>query len=148
MEYIGPGKIRNFKALLTIWSAADALDMCIFAVAPTRILSLVKMAEMLYASTGWETSSHEVMRYGERRLHLMQWYNRREGLTDEHDRLPERFYTEKLPTGPRKGDIINREAFHASIKSYYEMMGWDEKGTPRKATLYDHSLEWVLRQDE
>ena len=36
MEYLGADKVRNFKALATIWSAADALDLCIFAIAPTR----------------------------------------------------------------------------------------------------------------
>ncbi|MFO7635105.1 MAG: aldehyde ferredoxin oxidoreductase N-terminal domain-containing protein, partial [Caldilinea sp.] len=36
MNFIGPQKVRTFKALLTLWSAADALDLCIFAIAPTR----------------------------------------------------------------------------------------------------------------
>ena len=39
MNYLGPNKVRNFKALLTLWSAADALDLCIFAIAPTRYLA-------------------------------------------------------------------------------------------------------------
>ncbi len=36
MNHIGPDKVRNFKALHVLWSAADALDFCIFAIAPTR----------------------------------------------------------------------------------------------------------------
>jgi len=78
MDYLGEDKVRNFKALATLWSAADALDLCIFAIAPTRALTLHDMAELLGAVTGWNTSAYEVMRLGERRLHLMRAYNLRE----------------------------------------------------------------------
>src|ERR1041384_2226593 len=80
MNHPGPEKIRNFKALNNLWSAADALDLCIFAIAPTRLLSMPLMAQMIAAVTGWETSDYEMMRIGERRNHLMRWYNLREGL--------------------------------------------------------------------
>jgi len=144
MNYIGPEKVKIFKQLITIWSAADALDMCIFAIAPTRLLSLPQMAQLLHAVTGWETSDHEIMRIGERRLHLMRWYNQREGITSSEDVLPERFYSESIVEGPRKGDVIDKENFHKSIKTFYEMIGWDENAIPLRATLYDHGLEWLM----
>jgi aldehyde:ferredoxin oxidoreductase len=144
MEYVGPDKVRNFKALFNLWSAADALDMCIFAVAPTRLLSLPAMAQMVQAATGWESSAYEIMRIGERRNHLMRWYNAREGLTAADDRLPDRFYDEPIASGPRRGDVIDRTAFHQAITTLYDMMGWDEQGVPTEATLYDAGLEWVL----
>ena len=145
MGYLGPDKVRNFKALYTLWSAADALDLCIFAIAPTRLLSLDEMAEMVHASTGWRTSSYEVMRIGERRAHLMRWYNLREGLAAEQDTLPERFFEEPIAEGPRAGDVIDRDAFHRAVRTFYEMMGWDKTGRPRDAVLYDHGLEWVMK---
>ena len=48
------------------------------------------MAAMLGAVTGWVTSSYELMRFGERRLHLMRAYNLREGLSADDDTLPDR----------------------------------------------------------
>jgi aldehyde:ferredoxin oxidoreductase len=144
MQEISPRKVRNFKALVTLWSAADALDFCIFAIAPTRLLSLAQMSEMLRAVTGWETSSYEIMRFGERRLHLMRWYNLREGRTAADDRLPDRFFTEPIASGPRRGDVLERAAFAEAIRTFYAMMGWDDEGRPTLATLYDHGLEWVL----
>ena len=147
MGYVGPDKVRNFKVLHALWSAADAFDFCIFAVAPTRLLSLPRMTEMLRAVTGWETSSYEIMRAGERRIHLMRWYNLREGLTAADDRLPDRFYDEPIREGPRKGDRLDREAFDGAVRTYYAMMGWDETGRPTPATLYDHGLEWVLQHE-
>ena len=85
-----PLTVRNVVALATIWSAADALDMCVFAVAPTRALSLHAMTDLLEGVTGWVSSDWELMRFGERRLHLMQLFNRREGLGPDLDTLPAR----------------------------------------------------------
>jgi aldehyde:ferredoxin oxidoreductase len=143
MEYIGTDKVRNFKALYNIWSAADAYLFCIFATAPTRLLSLQMMTEMLHAITGWETSSYEIMRTGERRNHIMRWYNSREGLTRNDDTLPNRFFTEKIKDGPKKGDVLNKAKFEEAIKDFYLMMGWDEQGVPERQTLYDSNLEFL-----
>ena len=144
MEYLGPQKVRNYKALHTIWSAADALAFCIFAIAPTRVLSLQMMTDMLAAVTGWETSSHELLRFGERRTHLMQLHNRREGIGANTDTLPERFFTEPIDNGDKAGVFLDKVAFDAEIALYYEMMGWDESGTPRPGTLYEFHLEWAI----
>ena len=144
MGFIGPDKVRNFKALLTLWSAADALDFCIFAIAPTRIWSLPDLAKLVGAITGWETSDYEIMRLGERRLHLMRWYNQREGLSTDDDRLPDRFYEEPIGSGPRKNDVIDRAAFHQAIEIFYEMMGWDTQGIPTRATMYEADLASFL----
>jgi len=144
MSYSGPDKVRNFKALFTLWSAADALDLCVFAIAPTRLISLQKMAEMLAAVTGWETSSYEIMRLGERRTHLMRWYNLREGLSAADDWLPARFYEEPIAGGPQDGAILDRDTFGEALQTYYAMMGWDEAGRPTVATLYDQGLEWLV----
>jgi aldehyde:ferredoxin oxidoreductase len=140
--------VRNFKALATLWSAADALDLCIFAIAPTRLLSLQDMATMLAAVTGWNTSAYEVMRFGERRLHLMRAYNLREGLTAADDGLPARFTDEplRMPGFRWDGQRLDREQFAAAIRTYYRMMGWDEAGRPRYETLLDHHLEWVVEE--
>ncbi|MCL5674447.1 MAG: hypothetical protein M1501_01715 [Candidatus Omnitrophica bacterium] len=144
MNYIGPEKVRNFKSLLTLWSAADSLDLCIFAIAPTRILSLHEITTLVGMITGWEFSSYEMMKIGERRLHLMRWYNVREGLEIDNDILPERFYTEPVADGPRKGDIINKSQFTMARKMFYEMMGWDKYGIPAQASIYDAGLEQLL----
>jgi aldehyde:ferredoxin oxidoreductase len=143
MEYLGEEKVRNFKALATLWSAADALDFCIFAIAPTRLLSLHDMAALLGAVTGWNTSAYEIMRFGERRLHLMRVYNLREGLTAEDDTLPARFFDEPVSVGRWVDTRLDRERFAAAVRTYYRMMGWDDAGRPRYETLLDHHLEWA-----
>lgn len=148
MDYLGPDKVRNFVELFNLWSAADALDFCIFAVAPTRLLSLENMAAMLAAVTGWETSSYEVMRIGARRNHIMRWYNHREGITAADDWLPGRFYTEAIAEGPRQGDRLDRAAFAQALATLYAMMGWDAAGVPTPATLMAAGLAWGLASPE
>jgi aldehyde:ferredoxin oxidoreductase len=146
MQYQGADKVRNFKALATIWSAADALDFCIFAVAPTRILTLEQMAELLGAVTGWRTSSYEIMRFGERRLHLMRVYNLREGLGAADDMLPDRFYDDAIRSGQWAGVKLDRAAFQEAVRTYYRMMGWDDAGRPLYETLLDQHLEWAAKE--
>ena len=141
MQYVGSDKVRNFKALNTIWSACDAMDLCVFASAPTRSLSLEMMAELVGAITGWRTSAWEFMRWGERRNHLMRLYNLREGLTAADDVLPDRFYEEPVAHGRLAGSVLDRRGFGDAVRTYYAMMGWDERGVPRFETLVDYHLE-------
>jgi aldehyde:ferredoxin oxidoreductase len=148
MDYLGEEKVRNFKALATLWSGADALDLCIFAIAPTRVLTLHDMARLLGAVTGWNTSAYEIMRFGERRLHLMRVYNLREGLTAADDSLPSRFFAEplRMPGERWDGMRLDQQRFEAAVSTYYRMMGWDDIGQPRYETLLDHHLAWVVQE--
>ncbi|MCO5220790.1 MAG: hypothetical protein M9947_04300 [Thermomicrobiales bacterium] len=144
MDEISPQKVRNYTALNTLWSAADALDFCIFAIAPVRLLSFEQMAAMLTAVTGWNTSNYEIMRIGERRIQLMHLYNLREGIGPEADTLPDRFFNDPIDSGIWAGHRIDRDAFTRAIKTWYRMMGWDDRARPIYETLVTHHLEWTV----
>jgi aldehyde:ferredoxin oxidoreductase len=147
MEALSLDKVRNFVALSTLWSAADALDMCIFAIAPTRVLTMHDMADLLGAVTGWNTSAHEIMRFGERRLHLMRVYNLREGLGAADDTLPARFFEEPIGGNGRWAYTrLDRQRFQEMIRAYYRMMGWDDLGRPTHETLVDQQLAWTTER--
>jgi aldehyde:ferredoxin oxidoreductase len=141
MQYVGPDKVRNYKALNTIWSACDALDLCVFASAPTRALDLEMMNSLIHGITGWKTSSYEFMRFGERRNHIMRLYNLREGLTANDDTLPDRFFTEPVEYGRLKGAVLDRNGFSEAVRTYYRMMGWDDRGIPLRETLIEYHLD-------
>lgn len=144
MDYLGKDKVKNFKSLKNLWSAVDAIGMCIFASAPTRVYDMPQMTELYEAITGYKTSSYELMRYGELRNHLYRLYNYREGFTSEDDKLPNRFYDQSIDNGRFKGVSIDREKFREMIDFYYEMMGWDSTGKPTEATLYDYGVDELL----
>ena len=141
MDEISTRKVRNFKNLLSLWSAADSYLFCIFASAPTRIYSLHEMAEILACATGWETSSYEIMQTGERRLQIMRWYNQREGFTSKEDTLPTRFFEQPIADGPRRGDVLDQHRFDSAIKDFYRMMGWTDAGTVTRTAMVEHHLE-------
>lgn len=141
MEELSLEKVRNFKGLYTLWSACDALNLCIFASAPTRALSMEQMSAMISAVTGWKTSTYEMMRIGTRRDLAMRVYNLREGLTCEDDRLPDRFFDTEVTFGRLKGVKLDREKFQEMIQAWYAINGWNEKGEPSKAVLADFALD-------
>ena len=144
MQHLGADKLRNFKALYTLWSACDALNICIFAAAPTRLLSLESMARLIQGATGWKTSSYEFMRWGERRNHLMRIYNLREGLSRADDTLPQRFFQTPIDFGRLKGTLLDKGTFDGLVETLYEMFGWDRGGVPLPSTLVDQHLEWAI----
>jgi aldehyde:ferredoxin oxidoreductase len=52
----------------------------------------------------------------------------------EDDENPPRFY-EPLPSGPHKGKTTNKETVNQKRRAYFETLGWDERGIPKKETL-------------
>jgi aldehyde:ferredoxin oxidoreductase len=140
MQELSLDKVRIFKALNTLWSAADALGLCIFGIAPTRILSVEEMAAMVSNVTGIDFSSWELMRVGERRNAIMRLYNHREGIGSEHDTLPDRFFDDPIPQGRWAGVRLDRADFEASVEGYYRMSGYDTEGLPTLELLTELNL--------
>jgi len=138
--------VRNYNALNLVWSGTDGLGVCLYACAPTRYLRLEQIAELVSAVAGWDFSSHELFRIGERRNALMRWYNYREGFNAEDDTLPERFYMEPIRSGRHAGAVIDKAKFRQMIQTYYEMCGWDCQGRPTLGKLYDLHLEWLAER--
>ena len=52
----------------------------------------------------------------------------------EDDENPPRFY-EPLPSGPWKGHTTDKERVETRRLAYFETLGWDERGIPKKETL-------------
>ena len=58
------------------------------------------------------------------------------------DENPPRFY-EPLPSGPWKGRTTDRELVERKRLTYFETLGWDERGIPKTETLQRLGLEDV-----
>jgi aldehyde:ferredoxin oxidoreductase len=50
------------------------------------------------------------------------------------DDNPPRFY-EPLPTGPYEGKTTDKERVDIRLQAYFDTLGWDERGIPKKETL-------------
>jgi aldehyde:ferredoxin oxidoreductase len=56
------------------------------------------------------------------------------------DENPARFY-EPLPSGPKKGQKVEKKKFEDLRNEYYAAVGWDEKGIPKSETLKNLGLD-------
>jgi len=102
-----------------------------------------QVVDLVRATTGWPTSTFELMNVGERCLQMTRAFNIREGMSIEEDKLPERFFT-PFPSGPLSGLQMGKEAFEEARDIYYDMVGWDKvSGAPTLARLRELGLEWI-----
>jgi aldehyde:ferredoxin oxidoreductase len=85
-------------------------------------------AELLSKISGWNCSSTEMRRVGERIHTLKKLFNIREGWQPEHDWLPERLLCETLPTGVAQGVGLTSDELREMIRGYYKAREWDENG--------------------
>jgi aldehyde:ferredoxin oxidoreductase len=77
-----------------------------------------------------------LLNIGERAYTLQRMFNIREGITREHDYLPERI--QKIPEFGRYSSTSQCEIKHYEqmLDEYYEIRGWDKKtGIPTKEKL-------------
>ena len=97
-------------------------------------------AELLSKVTGWDYSSAELKRTGERIHNLKKLFNMREGWRTEDDWLPPRLLSEPLPTGVAQGIGLPAEELREMIQSYYQARGWDEQGCISEEKLQELEL--------
>ncbi len=124
---IGPRKVALFRMEHQRQVLYDCLLMCHLAAA---VLNFEKLVEITEAVTGWKTSIVELMKIADRAMTMARLFNVREGLTDDDDRLPARFYQ------PRPGSSVilaglDPQKMDQAKRYYYTLMGWDrETGIP------------------
>jgi aldehyde:ferredoxin oxidoreductase len=141
----GPEKVRLAVRTQIYYSLLDTLELCQFVWASSWTLyGPAEMTRLVQAVTGWEVSLYDLMKVGERRIHMMRLFNAREGLSSLDDTLPKKFFKPLLGTGPTAGVAVNREDFEAARSLYYAMMGLDADGSPTTAKLYELGLSELV----
>jgi aldehyde:ferredoxin oxidoreductase len=100
------------------------------------------LAQLVGAATGikdmedWRT-------VGERAVNACRVFNCREGMTRQHEYLPERLHNEAVATQERAAQPIKREDFEYMLAEYYSLRGYDKNGRPTRDKL--DSLDKDLR---
>jgi len=82
------------------------------------------------------------LKVGERHSAMARIFNLREGFSLKDDGLPQRLF-EPLEGGALKGRRIDPQEFEKALKTYYQMMGWDDHGIPLESKLEELDLGWV-----
>ncbi|HEY7558823.1 MAG TPA: aldehyde ferredoxin oxidoreductase family protein [Candidatus Binatia bacterium] len=93
-------------------------------------------ADLINKVTGWDCSSTELKRIGERIHALKKLFNLREGWKPEDDWLPPRLLSEALPTGVAQGVGLSADELRQMILGYYRARGWEEDGL-----IPDHKIK-------
>jgi aldehyde:ferredoxin oxidoreductase len=136
LPYSWEGKAMMCKWFEDLYSALNALGVCIFPSGFILALGPTHLAKLLSACTGWDMQPEDIMRSGEKVFNLLKAYNVRLGLSRQDDAWPDRFYEESLPEGPAEGARLSREAIGHVLDEYYELRGWDKRtGLPTKSQL-------------
>ncbi len=138
---LGPEKVRLFYYMDLYWRLIDMLGFCTFGFVPRGPIPLEMMVDLVRAITGWPVSLWELLKAGERTIHLARIFNMREGLSVKDDRLPARFFKDFEEGALRGKGGINKEQFEKAREMRYGMMGWDpETGRPLPERLYELDL--------
>jgi len=114
-------------------------------------LSLEYYPKLLEAITGVNYTWDDLYKAADRVYALMRAYWVREyngNWSREMDYPPERWFKEGLKSGPYKGQHLDREKYDALLSEYYKIRGWDERGIPKKETLKDLGLDFVIPELE
>ncbi|MBI4339592.1 MAG: aldehyde ferredoxin oxidoreductase family protein [Chloroflexi bacterium] len=135
---LSAAKVAMMKNAHTLRMFGDSLINCHFVP-----WTLNQQVEMLRALTGWDYTTVEAIKLGERVATMDRAFNLREGLTSADDHLPKRFFS-PTPRGALKNTAINPDAMNQAIHTFYGMMGWDrETGAPTDEKLQELGVGWV-----
>ena len=114
-------------------------------------LSLDYYPKLLEAITGVKYTWDDLYKAADRVYALMRAYWVREfngNWSREMDYPPERWFKEGLKSGPYKGQHLEKDKYDALLSEYYKLRGWDERGIPKKETLKELDLEFVIPELE
>ncbi|SKC69465.1 aldehyde ferredoxin oxidoreductase family protein [Maledivibacter halophilus] len=138
-------KVRFAFNTQCFFSLMDTLCLCQFVWGPSwEAFGPKDLVEFAKVAIGWDTSIHELMLIGERRINMMRYFNSKIGFDKKDDYLPDRVF-EPFEEGPSKGIAMDKEKFNEALNTYYSTAGWDlETGNPTKGSLKKLSLGWLL----
>jgi aldehyde:ferredoxin oxidoreductase len=129
-----PIAIKNMQNLGII---QDSLGICRFT---GFAFSTDPWSRMVSATTGMDFSTARLEEIANRIASLERIFNLEAGLNSDDDFLPERFSNETIMV-KKKERLIPREAMERMRSDYYQVRGWDKKGSPANNLLKALEIE-------
>jgi aldehyde:ferredoxin oxidoreductase len=134
-DEFNPRRLSLFKLNHCLIMTQDLMVICAFPP-----LDYDTKLDLIKSVTGWNTSWVELIKAGERVLTLMRLFNTREGFTAADDRLPDRFFEQKIDR-PFSGPLPVKADIEKAKKYYYTFMGWDANGVPLPEKIEELGIE-------
>jgi aldehyde:ferredoxin oxidoreductase len=145
---LSDAKVRFAYTTQCFYSALDTYGLCQFVWGSSwQLYGPSETVEFVRYATGWDATLEEILKCGERRLHLMRAFNAREGIGKDADVLPKKLFQPLAGKGPTAGVALTTEEFEHARDSYYRLAGFDTgTGYPTRAKLAELGLEWVTEK--
>lgn len=103
------------------------------------------IARLVSFATGIDFDTQEVMKIAKRVTNLIRSYHLLSGMTILEDTVPMKFF-EEAPNPPKL--VVDRGKMEKLKANYYKIRGWNKNGIPKKSTLKNLNLDFVLKAFE
>ena len=97
--------------------------------------------EVLNCITGWDITTEELIKTGERINNSKKLFNIREGWKRSDDKLPRRIFQDKLDTNAKENLNLSEQDLNKMIESYYNAREWNEDGTIPDSKIIDLNID-------
>ncbi len=127
-------KERAVRACEDIYAVGDSVGMCRFTTKLFNSPSLPGLEEFrsqLANVTGLQFTAEELEQCGLNVMGVERLINHRLGVRRKDDTLPDRWFDEPNPSGPYKGEKIDRQEFEAMLSRFYEISRLTSEGVPQ-----------------
>lgn len=134
---------KSIGDLWLLWSALDALGVCIYAAPPTRELRTKDVIAMVKSVVNKDITIDDLYELGLMRLLMQRDFNHKLGLGAQTDSLPERFFEQPIKELNAKlnGAIIKRREFDHMKSAIYSRFGWSEIGGVDESSALWHKCQ-------
>ena len=136
IEVEGPPDMFSAQEISTFVARAkgamvfeDSLGVCKF----NTQTDIARLTKAVNAATGWDMDVQEAMNVGRRVVNLLRAFNIRHGISPKLDAPSLRYGSVPLD-GPAAGVSI-QPVWDSMLANYYQLLGWDEDGVPKRETL-------------
>jgi aldehyde:ferredoxin oxidoreductase len=127
---------KSIGDLWLLWSALDAIGVCIYAAPPTRELQSSDILALLTEATKIKFNLNDLFNLGLIRLAIQRDVNHKLGLTNEEDDLPKVFFKQGIEAKGAKLDkvLIDRSEFEKMKKAIIKRLLWRSNGGVDKSS--------------
>ncbi len=136
-EKLDPQSLDNkaqwVKIFHDLTAVIDSAGLCLFS---SFAFGADDYRDILNAVTGFDMTTEEMLKAGERIYNLERLFNLKAGIKPEEDTLPERFLKEPMPDGANKGHVAK---IGELLPEYYKLRAW-ENGVPTDEKLKELNL--------
>jgi len=133
---VSDDKVKMLIIFQDLSALIDAAGLCLFT---TFGLGADDYRDMLNAALGWDYSTEDYLKIGERIWNAERIFNLKAGLDPaKDDTLPKRFLEEPMPEGPNKGYVVRLKEM---LPRYYALRGWTEDGKVPKEKAKELGIE-------